>query len=115
MLLDVCLRVWTLLAQSPAAPAVEAAKTAAETAPQGFNWVRYILMVVYLMVCVGLIVVVLNTNQSAGGLSGMLGSGGENHQSYQGKKSFEENLKTLGHYLAVGFIVLSMAISYFMH
>ena len=115
---ELCLRVWSFLGQTPAgetattvatqAAAAEANAPAAES--MGLKVVRYILMVIYLLVCIGLIAIVLNKNTKSDGLSGMLGAGA-NQNSYHGKKSFEENMNTAANYLAVSFIVLSMVIS----
>lgn len=117
MLLDFCLRVWSFFGQA-AVPSTDitAPAAAAEPVVMKFNWVRYILMVLYLLVCVGLTTVVMNTEQKSGGLQGMLGGGGDSvaEHKYQGKKSFEENLKTAGNYLAIAFIGLSILVSYVM-
>ncbi|MBQ7529895.1 preprotein translocase subunit SecG [bacterium] len=119
MYLDLCLCIWSFLGQAPvpqvATEATSTAATAAQTSGGGFNWTRYIFMVVYLMVCFGLTAVVMQQEQKSGGLQGMLGGGGEapDHK-YQGKKSFEENLKIIGNYLAVLFVILSVAMSYVM-
>ena len=77
------------------------------------NAVQYILMFLYLMVCLCLTGIVMNQEQKQGGLQGMLGGGSSavDHK-YQGKKSFEENLKTAGNYFAVAFVVLSILVSY---
>ncbi|MBQ7567601.1 preprotein translocase subunit SecG [bacterium] len=122
MYFDLCLRAWSLLGQTPAAPAVNTTVTnSAATAPAaagGITWlavVRYILMVLYLLVCIGLIVIVLNKNTKSDGLTGLTGAGGANQSSYHGKKSYEENLSMASNYLAVSFIVLSMVISLVMH
>lgn len=123
MYLDVCLLLWSFLGQAQptaaaTAPVVGATKAAAAgmTSFTGMGVLRYVLMVLYLMVCVGLIVVVLNKNTKNDGLAGMLGGGGGASQStYRGKKSFEENLTMVSNYLAVSFIVLSLVISLVMH
>lgn len=119
MFLDVCLRIWSFLGQTPvpgAAEAVEAAsQTAAAPTEPKFNWVRYLLMVVYYMVCGLLIFVVMQQEQKSGGLQGMLGGGSTaSDHKYQGKKSAEENLRIISNWLAVAFIVLSIAVSYVM-
>ncbi len=113
---ELCLRVWSFLGQTPDVDvAVQNANQAAttEAASGGFTWisvVRYILMVVYLLVCIGLIVIVLNKNTKSDGLGAMMGAGA-NQSSYHGKKSYEEQLSSAANYLAVSFIVLSMVIS----
>ncbi len=68
-------------------------------------------MFLYLMVCLCLTGIVMSQEQKQGGLQGMLGGGSSavDHK-YQGKKSFEENLKTAGNYFAVAFVVLSILV-----
>lgn len=123
MFLDICLSVWSLLAQAlpagGAEQATQAVQTAATTAPQagqGLGFFRGLLMGVYLLVCCGLVIVVLGQNSKNDGLAGMLGGGGTTQQSsYHGKKSTEEIQKMVGNYLAVSFIVLSLVVSLIMH
>lgn len=115
MYLDICLRLWSFLAQSPMAEATGAAPTVVPTAAEPttastLTWLQYILMAVYLMVCVGLIASVLSQTSKNEGIGGMLG-GGNTQSVFRGKKSFEEKLSTITNYLAVSFIVLSMMIS----
>lgn len=117
MYTDVCLQVWSFLGQAAgnaAANAVTANVTNAAPAEGGFSWMgvlRYILMVIYLLVCVGLVVIILNKNTKSDGLVGLTGAGSANQNSYHGKKSYEENMSMAANYLAVSFIVLSMVIS----
>lgn len=118
MYLDICLRLWSVLAQSPAAEAIPGAAaspsvvttTAPATTASGLSWLQYIVMAVYLMICVGLIASVLSQTSKNEGLGGMLG-GGSTQSVFRGKKSFEESLSTITNYLAVSFILLSMMIS----
>ena len=120
MYFDLCLRVWSFLAQAPAggaaAPVVNVTNSAAAAPASegGITWlsvVRYILMVIYLLVCIGLIVIILNKNTKSDGLTGLAGAGSANQNSYHGKKSYEENMSMASNYLAVSFVVLSMVIS----
>ena len=119
MYLDVCLSIWSFLGQAVpggvAAATAAAAPNAAASAPvvMKLNVVQYILMFLYLMVCLCLTGIVMSQEQKQGGLQGMLGGGSSavDHK-YQGKKSFEENLKTAGNYFAVAFVVLSILVSY---
>ncbi len=119
MYLDVCLSIWSFLGQAVpggvAAATAAAAPDAAASAPvvMKLNVVQYILMFFYLMVCLCLTGIVMSQEQKQGGLQGMLGGGSSavDHK-YQGKKSFEENLKTAGNYFAVAFVVLSILVSY---
>lgn len=120
MYLDVCLSIWSFLGQAvpggaAAATAAAAPDAAAASAPavMKLNFVQYILMFLYLMVCLCLTGIVMSQEQKQGGLQGMLGGGSSavDHK-YQGKKSFEENLKTAGNYFAVAFVVLSILVSY---
>ena len=118
MFLDLCLSIWSFLGQTPL-PAATAAATAPEApaAPAVFQLGigQHILMAVYLMVCLSLIAVVMQQEQKSGGLQGMLGAGAAPMEhKYQGKKSFEENLRIISNYLAVAFIGLSIAVSYVM-
>lgn len=118
MLLDICLRVWSFLGQAPAAPAADAANAAAQTeaaSGSGFSFTRYFMMMGYYMICGLLIFVVMQQEQKSGGLQGMLGGGSSaSDHKYQGKKSTEENLRIISNWLAVGFVVMSIAISYVM-
>lgn len=122
MYLDICLRLWSVLAQSPVAEATGAVTPGAGASPMvvttagepttasTLTWLQYLLMAFYLMVCVGLIASVLSQTSKNEGLGGMLG-GGSTQSVFRGKKSFEEKLGTITNYLAVTFIVLSMMIS----
>ena len=121
MYLDVCLSIWSFLGQAvpggaATATAAAAPDAAAASAPavMKLNAVQYILMFLYLMVCLCLTGIVMSQEQKQGGLQGMLGGGSSavEHNKYQGKKSFEENLKTAGNYFAIAFIVLSILVSY---
>ena len=119
MYLDVCLSIWSFLGQAvpggAAAATAAAAPDAAASAPvvMKLNVVQYILMFLYLMVCLCLTGIVMSQEQKQGGLQGMLGGGSSAvEHKYQGKKSFEENLKTAGNYFAVAFVVLSILVSY---
>ena len=116
MFLDLCLRLWSVLAQSPAAEAVPTPAGAPSVVPppppaasMGLGIVQYLLMTVYLLVCVGLIAAVLSQTSKNEGLSGMLG--GNPQSVFRGKKSMEERLSAVTNYLAVSFLVLSMVIS----
>lgn len=121
MFFDLCLRVWSFLGQTPAgdvaSPVVNttvtnsAATTAASEGITGMAVLRYILMVIYLLVCVGLILIVLVKNTKSDGLTGLTGAGSANQNSYHGKKSAEENMNTWSNYFAISFILLSMLIS----
>ncbi|MGM9992297.1 MAG: preprotein translocase subunit SecG [Candidatus Bruticola sp.] len=116
MYLDVCLSIWSFLGQAAAGGAAASAPNAAAvTAPavMKLSAIQYILMFLYLLVCICLTGVVMQREQKQGGLQGMLGGGtAVEHNKYQGKKSFEEQLKTVSNYLAVAFIVLSILVSY---
>ncbi len=105
MYLDFCLPLWSMLAQSPivGAPAAAAVR-------HGNGVIGYLLMVVYLLVCLGLIVAVLSQTSKNEGLGGTLGGGGT-QSVFHGKKSVEEKLGTITNVLAVSFIVLSMVVS----
>jgi preprotein translocase subunit SecG len=76
----------------------------------GNGVIGYLLMVVYLLVCLGLIVAVLSQTSKNEGLGGTLGGGGT-QSVFHGKKSVEEKLGTITNVLAVSFIVLSMVVS----
>lgn len=70
-----------------------------------------ILLVVYFLVCLGLVIAVLLQTTKSEGLSGIMGG---SHQSvFKGKKGFEETLQEATNYLAVSFIVMSFLVSLF--
>jgi preprotein translocase subunit SecG len=83
---------------------------AAAAVRHGNGVIGYLLMVVYLLVCLGLIVAVLSQTSKNEGLGGTLGGGGT-QSVFHGKKSVEEKLGTITNVLAVSFIVLSMVVS----
>lgn len=121
MFFDFCLRAWSFLGQTPAgdvaSPAVSTTVTNS-AAGGGFDWlpyVRHFLMAIYLFVCGGLILIVLQKHTKSDGLTGLAGAGSANQNSYHGKRSAEENISLASNYLAVSFIVLSMVISLVMH
>ena len=105
MYLSFCLPMWAMLAQTPGVGAP------ATTPPHpGHGVLGYVLMVIYLLVCLGLTAAVLSQTSKNEGLGGTLGGGGS-QSVFQGKKSVEEKLGTITNVLAVSFIVLSMVVS----
>lgn len=95
-------------AVNQAMPAVNAA-TQAGSAMSGAI-MHYLLLSVYLLVCIGLIIAVLVQTTKSEGLSGIIG--GATQSIFRGKKSIEEKLNQFTTYLAVAFIALSIAISF---
>ena len=71
-----------------------------------------IFLLVYFVVCVGLVIAVLLQTTKNEGLSGAIG--GAAKPVFKGKKGFEEVLQEYTNYLAVGFAVLSMIMSFFL-
>ena len=95
-------------AATQAAPAVNAAAHAAGNL--GGNIFHYLLLGVYLLICIGLIIAVLVQTTKSEGLSGVIG--GATQSIFRGTKSIEQKLNQFTTYLAVAFIVLSIAISF---
>lgn len=71
-----------------------------------------IFLMVYFIVCVGLVIAVLLQTTKNEGLSGAIG--GASKAVFKGKKGFEEVLQEYTNYLAVGFIALSLIMSFFL-
>ncbi len=71
-----------------------------------------IFLLVYFVVCVGLVVAVLLQTTKNEGLSGAIG--GAAKPIFKGKKGFEEVLQEYTNYLAIGFAVLSLIMSFFL-
>lgn len=70
---------------------------------------QVIFLMVYFLVCVGLVVSVLLQTTKSEGLSGIIG--GTAQSVFKGKKGFEDRLKEATNVLAVSFIVLSLLLS----
>lgn len=114
MLFDACVRLWSTLAQAAGGAPVSLPQAEPSSSPStggGLTPLQYVVMALYLLVCLGLIAAVLSQSSKEEGLSGMLG-GGSTQSVFRGKKSFEEKLQTATNVLAVSFIVLSMLISW---
>jgi len=71
-----------------------------------------IFLIIYFMVCVGLVVAVLLQTTKSEGLSGIIG--GSSKSVFKGKKGFEEMLQICTNVLAISFLVLSLVLSIFM-
>lgn len=71
-----------------------------------------IFLIVYFVVCVGLVVAVLLQTTKNEGLSGAIG--GASKPVFKGKKGFEEVLQEYTNYLAIAFVVLSLGMSIFL-
>lgn len=71
-----------------------------------------IFLLVYFVVCVGLVIAVLLQTTKNEGLSGAIG--GAAKPVFKGKKGFEEVLQEYTNYLAVGFVALSLIMSIFL-
>jgi len=94
---------------SPAGAGTMATKPPPAT--YNLNALQVIFLIVYFLVCVGLVVTVLLQTTKNEGLSGIIG--GAAHSVFKGKKGFEERLQEATNVLAVSFIVLSMLLSIF--
>jgi preprotein translocase subunit SecG len=70
-----------------------------------------ILLVVYFIVCLGLVVAVLLQTTKNEGLSGMMGGGSQS--VFKGKKGFEEQLQQITNFLAITFVVMSLLVTAF--
>ncbi|MCL5773499.1 MAG: preprotein translocase subunit SecG [Firmicutes bacterium] len=72
---------------------------------------HYVFLLVYFLVCAGLVVAVLLQTTKSEGLTGTIG--GSTQSIFKGKMGMEEQLNRLTTYLAVGFVVISLLISFF--
>ncbi|MCD4785946.1 MAG: preprotein translocase subunit SecG [Candidatus Eremiobacteraeota bacterium] len=81
----------------------------APAASYGISIWQGLFLVVYFLVCVGLVVTVLLQTTKSEGLSGIIG--GAAQSVFKGKKGFEDRLKEATTVLAVSFIVLSLLLS----
>lgn len=71
-----------------------------------------LFLIIYFLICIGLVTAVLLQTTKNEGLSGIIG--GSNQAVFKGKKGFEERLQEITNYLAVSFIILSFLLSIFM-
>ncbi|MBI3925974.1 MAG: preprotein translocase subunit SecG [Armatimonadetes bacterium] len=76
----------------------------------GMGIIQYVVVVVYLLVCVGLILAVLSQSTKNEGLGGSMMAAPQT--AFRGKKSFEDKLSTLTSTLAATFLVMSMLVSF---
>lgn len=92
------------------APGTEGVASAAPQA--GFHHTVWhtILLFIYFLICLGLVLSVLLQTTKSEGLSGIIG--GSTQSVFKGKKGFEEQLQTITNYLAVGFMVMSMLVTF---
>lgn len=79
------------------------------TVSTGISGIQYVLVVIYFVVCVGLIAAVLSQTTKSEGLTGSMMGGSQS--AFRGKKSFDDKLSTLTNSLAIAFLVLSMLVS----
>ncbi len=70
---------------------------------------QYVLVIIYFLVCAGLIAAVLSQTTKSEGLTGSMM--GPSQPVFRGKKSWEDKLSTITNILAVAFLVLSMLVS----
>ena len=73
------------------------------------DWMHGLFLLVYFLICIGLIGCVLFQTTKNEGLSGVIG-GQVSSSLFRGKKSAEESLTSWTNWLAVAFIVCSMLI-----
>ncbi|MFP4496828.1 MAG: preprotein translocase subunit SecG [Vulcanimicrobiota bacterium] len=69
-----------------------------------------ILLIIYFVVCLALVVAVLLQTTKSEGLSGIIG--GSSSSVFKGKKGLDEHLQEWTSYVAVGYIVLSLLITF---
>ncbi len=70
-----------------------------------------ILLIIYFIVCLGLVATILMQTTKSEGLSGVIG--GSTQSVFRGKKGFDERLQEITNYLAISFLVLSFIVSLF--
>ncbi|MEW6277282.1 MAG: preprotein translocase subunit SecG [Candidatus Eremiobacterota bacterium] len=79
----------------------------------GFSFLKILLIAVQILVCLGLVGCVLSQTTKSEGLGGSIM--GPSQSVFKGKKSSDEKLSTVTRFLAIAFIVLSVAVSYVFH
>lgn len=75
------------------------------------NGFSILLIIIYILVCLGLVGLVLIQTTKSEGLSGSIG--GTAQTIFRGKKSTEENISHWTTYLAWAFVVLSVLVAIF--
>lgn len=73
--------------------------------------IHTILLVVYFVICLGLVMAVLLQTSKSEGLSGIIG--GSTQSVFKGKKGLEERLSEFTNYLAIAYVVMSLLVSIF--
>ena len=93
----------------PPAGIPEAAQAASTGGGAGSAF-SVLLAIIYILVCIALIELVLVQTTKSEGLSGIIG--GASQSVFRGKASFEEKFNTYTTYVAWGFLILSIFISF---
>ncbi|MCD6309562.1 MAG: preprotein translocase subunit SecG [Candidatus Eremiobacteraeota bacterium] len=94
----------------PAPPGSAGIPEAVTTTGGGGGAFSVLLAIIYILVCITLIGLVLVQTTKSEGLSGIIG--GASQSIFRGKKSFEEKLNTYTTYIAWGFLILSIFVSF---
>lgn len=76
-----------------------------------YGFFQYLFLIIYFLICAGLVVAVLLQTTKSEGLSGTIG--GSTQSIFKGKMGMEEQLNRFTTYLAVGFVVASLFLSFF--
>lgn len=72
---------------------------------------KIILMIVYALICIGLIVIVLLQEGKQAGLTGSINGAADTYWGKNKGRSMEGALEKFTKFLAIGFIVLSLALN----
>ncbi len=73
---------------------------------------QYFFGFIYIAVCLSLIGAILMKTSKNEGFSGSMMGGGMSDTNFRGAKSTEDSIDTVINYIAIAFIVLSLALSY---
>lgn len=76
----------------------------------GYSAGQKVVAVVYVLVCIALMVAIVTRTTKSEGLSGSMM--GPSESSFRGKKSADDTIDTVTNVLAIGFLLLSLFMSY---
>lgn len=103
-------RALVMFAQATGSPNVTRAAVEGQGTFRHTIW-HTILLIIYFIVCLGLVATILMQTTKSEGLSGVIG--GSTQSVFRGKKGFDERLQEITNYLAISFLVLSFIVSLF--